>query len=192
MKALPMKILFVTSNKVKLREFREFFRPLGIEVEQIDFDIPEIRYESVADVAREKARYAAEKTGTPVVAEDTGLYINALKGFPGACAKFVFNTLGLEGVLKLLSGAKDRSAEFRAAIAMAEPGKEPKVFLGIARGSIADAPQGAGYGYDPVFIPEGRTKSFAQEYDVKQGISHRADALKKFAEFLNIKYPKKQ
>ena len=182
------KICFVTSNKVKLSEFQEFFKPLGIEVEQIDLDVPEIKYENVADVAIEKARYAAKETGKLVVVEDTGLYINALKGFPGACAKFVFFTIGLEGVLKLLSGAKDRSAEFRAAIATAEPGKEPKVFLGVARGRIAEAPQGAGYGYDPLFVPEGRTKSFAEEYDVKQGVSHRAEALKKFASYITTKH----
>lgn len=179
-----MKIYFATSNEIKLHEFREFFRKRGIDVERLDMDIPEMRCEDVADVAREKARYAAKISGKTAVAEDTGLYIAALKGFPGACAKFAFFTIGLAGILKLMSGTKDRSAEFRAAIGYAKPKGEPQVFVGIAKGHIAEAPQGKGYGYDPVFVPEGRTKSFAQEYDVKQGISHRAEALRKFAEFL--------
>lgn len=179
-----MKLYFATSNTVKLREFRQFLLPYGIEVEQIDIDIPEMRYEGVAEVAKEKARWASQKTGKTIVAEDTGLYISALKGFPGACAKFVFYTIGLDGIMRLLAGKKDRRAEFRTAIGLAEPKEDVKVFVGKVKGKIAESVRCEGYGYDPVFIPDGRTKTYAEDYDAKGAISHRAKALSKFVGFL--------
>lgn len=183
-----MKIYFATSNKAKVSEFRGFFRHRGIKVCQLDIDIPEIQHEGVADVAREKAKYAAEKTGKIVVVEDTGLYIAALKGFPGTAAKFVFFTIGLKGILKLMEGAKDRSAEFHSAIAVCGPGKELKVFVGREKGTISEEIRGnGGFGYDPVFIPLGHAKTHAEDYDKKSEISHRVKALEKLAGFLQKK-----
>lgn len=180
-----MKIWFATSNKHKLAEFRSFLEPRGIDVGQIEIEIPEMRLDDVADVAREKAKYAAEKTGKTVVVEDSGIYISALKGFPGACSAFAFKTIGLAGILKLLLGAKDRSVEEKSAIALCEHGKEPEIFTGAAKGTIAEEPRGTGgFGYDPIFIPFGRTKTYAEEYDVKRVTSHRAQALAKLADYL--------
>lgn len=181
-----MKIYFTTSNKHKLLEFREFLSPRGIEVEQIEIEIPEMRYDDVEDVAREKAKYAAAKTKKTVVAEDSGIYINALNGFPGACSAFSFKTIGISGVLKLMASAKGRSAYEKSAIALCAPGKEPIVFTGVANGTISEGPRGTeGFGYDPIFVPDGRKKTYAEEYEVKRTISHRAKSLAKLAEFLS-------
>lgn len=180
-----MKIYFATTNTHKVCEFRDFLSPHGIEVESIALEIPEVRYEDVADVVRDKAIWAAGKTGKAIVVEDSGLYINALKGFPGSCTKFSYMTIGIPGILALLANASDRSAYEKSAIAFCEPKKEPQIFSGVASGTISLEPRGTeGFAYDVIFIPVGRKKTYAEEYAVKRKISHRAQSLAKFADFL--------
>lgn len=179
-----MKLYFATSNKHKIEEFREFLEPRDIVIEPIDMEIPEIRHKDVSKVALEKAKYAAEKTGKAVLVEDSGLYIDALKGFPGAYSAFAFKTIGLRGILNLMRDEEHRSAKFVSAIAIAEPGKEPKVFLGEEKGTLSAGIRGsAGFGYDPIFIPEGRDKTHAEDIEMKHKVSHRVRALRKMVGF---------
>lgn len=120
-----------------------------------------------------------------VVVDDTGLYIEALGGFPGPYAEYVYRTIGLEGVLRLLSGIDNRRATFRCAAAICVGG-EVRVFVGEVNGEISHTPRGAGgFGYDPIFIPEGYFKTYAELGDeVKNKISHRAKAFRALADWL--------
>ncbi len=179
-----MKLYFATSNKHKIEEFREFLGSRKIEIEPIDMEIPEIRHTDVSKVALEKAKYAAEKTGKAVIVEDSGLYIDALKGFPGAYSAFAWKTVGLKGILNLMRDEENRSAKFVSAIAIAEPCKEPKVFVGEEKGTLSSGIRGKdGFGYDPIFISEGYSKTHAEDIETKRKVSHRVSALRKMVEF---------
>jgi XTP/dITP diphosphohydrolase len=119
--------------------------------------------------------------------EDAGLFVNALSDFPGVYSKFVFTSIGCEGVLRLLVPCEDRSAHFEAVVAYCEKGGEPQIFKGRVDGEIAGEPRGEnGFGYDPIFIPEGEKRTFAEmKTQEKNQFSHRARALEKLAEFLS-------
>jgi len=171
-----MKLYFATGNKHKLTEAREILK--GYEIERLDCDYPEIRSNSVEDVALDGVKYVVEKTGKACFVEDTGLFIDALKGFPGTYSKFVFERIGWQGILRLLQDETNRSAKFISAVAYLEPESEPRCFVGEAAGLIAHKASGdGGFGYDPIFIPTGRQKTFAEEPVTKHKLSHRCKAL---------------
>jgi len=120
-----------------------------------------------------------------VFVEDAGLFIDALNGFPGPYSSYVYRTIGVEGVLKLVEG-KSRGAAFVSVIALYHPGKGVRVFKGMCRGVIAQHPRGfSGFGFDPIFIPEGVGKTFAEmREDEKNKLSHRGEAARKLIEWL--------
>ena len=117
--------------------------------------------------------------------EDAGLYVEALKGFPGAYSSYVFRTIGGNGLLRLLSGEKRREAEFRSAVAYGEADGSIWLFEGRVRGAIAGTPRGTGgFGFDPIFVPESSPKTFAEmPIEEKNRISHRALAMTAFAKW---------
>ena len=133
----------------------------------------------MGEIARGKAAYAYEQLKTPLIADDTGVFIDALNGFPGPYAAYVLNTIGNSGVLKLMEGQKDRNARFITAIAFADT-NGVRVFTGTIDGRIAQAPRGEmGFGYDPIF--ETGDKTLAEiPLEEKSRISHRARALAAF------------
>ncbi|MEO2241314.1 MAG: XTP/dITP diphosphatase [Euryarchaeota archaeon] len=178
-----MRILVATGNRAKFREMRDVLREHGIEAERVDVDYPELQSDSPEEIAAYGARYCAESLGKPVIVEDSGLFVDALNGFPGPYSAYVYETIGNEGILRLLEGEEDRSARFISVIGYCEPGGEPVTFTGEVRGRIAEEPRGEeGFGYDPIFIPEGREKTFAElGVEEKCKMSHRARALEKFA-----------
>jgi XTP/dITP diphosphohydrolase len=168
----------VTSNAGKAAEVAAFFGE-SVEVDYVDLDIPEHRSNDVAEIAREKARYAFGQLNTPLIVDDTGFFIDALHGFPGPYAAYVLNSIGNTGILKLMDGIRDRTARFITAIAYADAGGV-QVFTGTLEGTIALSPRGNnGFGYDPVF--ETGEKSLAElTVEEKSMISHRARALTTF------------
>ncbi len=171
-----MKIRVATTNLHKLEEISHILSPFGIEVEKLEAEKTEVQHEDVAVIARKAAESLCRHYGDFTVVEDTGLYIDALSGFPGPYAEYVYRTIGIEGVLKLLSGVEDRRATFTCAAAICISGVV-KVFTGSSRGVIAERPRGTGgFGYDPIFIPEGYTSTFAELGVEKNKISHRARA----------------
>ena len=138
-----------------------------------------------------KARYIKEKFGTDCFADDTGLEVEVLDNAPGVySARYSGVAHDSEGnmnkLLKELDGKENRRARFRTVIALILDGKE-YLFEGIVNGSILTEKRGeAGFGYDPLFVPEGYTQSFAElGNDIKNGISHRARAVKKLTDFLS-------
>ena len=172
-----MRLAVVTSNANKAREVAAYFTGV-LEVEHVPLECPEFRHADVGEIARGKAAYAYEALARPLIVDDTGLFIDALRGFPGPYAAYVQDTIGNAGVLKLMEGVGDRSAHFETAVAFArEDGI--RIFRGVLPGTIV-APRGSGgFGYDPIFAYEGRTLAVMPLAE-KSRISHRARALEAF------------
>ena len=173
-----MEALFVTSNHNKAREAAEI---LGIELRSIALDLPELQDLDVAQVAAVKATAAREAIGapdSPILVEDSGLVVEAWNGLPGALTKWFLASVGNEGILNMLSGEKDRSARAVCAVAIAFADGYTRVFLGEVGGSIALEPRGSGgFGWDPIFVPEGYSETYAELGSRKHEDSHRARAL---------------
>jgi len=175
-----VSLLFATTNENKLREAREI---LGVEVEGVALDLPEPQTLDVAEVAAAKARAAREDLGkpdVPVLVEDSGIVFGAWNGLPGALTKWFLGAVGNEGLLGMLAGEEDRSARAVCAVAVVLPGREAlRVFTGEVAGIVAEAPRGAGgFGWDPIFVPEGGTETYAELGSRKHLDSHRARALR--------------
>ena len=181
-------VYFITGNKGKLEEAKKKFSTLNINVVQKDLGYPEIQAEMLEDVARFGVEHIQKRFNNPFILEDAGLFIDALDGFPGVYSSYVFYTVGFKGILKLLNGIEKtkRGAQFRSVFAYGEPGKKPKLFIGECRGNISFEEKGTnGFGYDPIFIPDGDTRTFAEmETEEKNSLSHRGKSLDKLIDFL--------
>jgi XTP/dITP diphosphohydrolase len=189
-----MDLVFASNNQHKVREIRSIlgdsFTLLSLNDINILEDIPE-NEPLIEGNALSKARYVYNATGRNVFADDTGLEIEALNGLPGVhSARFAGenkdSSANIEKVLQMLGDNMDRKARFRTVIALILNDKE-YLFEGVAEGKIIRERRGReGFGYDPVFIPDGKTLTFAEmELAEKNTISHRARAFEKLREFLN-------
>jgi XTP/dITP diphosphohydrolase len=173
-----VRAVFVTTNEHKRREAQAI---LGFEIEPVSLDIFEVQALDVAEVAIHKVRAAREALGAlpfPVIVEDSGLVIGAWNGLPGALTKWFVSSVGVGGILDMLSG-EDRSATAVCAVAVAGPDGEARVFVGKVGGEVAPVSRGAsGFGWDPIFIPEGSSLTYAQMGEEKNRDSHRARAFR--------------
>lgn len=187
------KIVFVTNNLHKLQEVQHIigsrFSLISLKDLGIDEQIPE-EQDTLEENASQKARYIYRKKNIPCFADDTGLEVEALNGLPGVrSARYAGegkkDTDNVKKLLEELSDKPNRNAQFRTIIALIIDGEE-RHFEGIIKGTITHEPRGSGgFGYDPVFIPQGYTKTFAElDAATKNSISHRALALKKMGAFL--------
>jgi non-canonical purine NTP pyrophosphatase (RdgB/HAM1 family) len=178
------EIYFATGNEGKLKEAREILTDMKIV--QCKIDLPELQG-SPEDVAKEKAKLAYEKLKKPVFVDDTGLDFHALNGMPGIYIKHFLHAIKQEGLFKLLDGFKDKTATAFASIGYCD-GKKTKVFIGECKGKIVEPKSkgyGFGFGWDPIFSPEGYNETFATMMpELKNKISHRRNALEKFHKFL--------
>jgi XTP/dITP diphosphohydrolase len=177
------QVTFVSTNKNKFLEAEAILAPFGISVEFVKATLAELQSDSLEEIAREKARNAFALVGRPAIVEDDGLFIDSLKGFPGQYSSFVFQTIGNGGILKLLDKSNDRSAHFRSIIAYHD-GSVVSIFEGLISGRIADTVSDGGWGYDPIFIPEGSALTFGQLKEEKSRFSHRRKGLEVFAQWL--------
>ena len=182
-------LVLASHNAGKLREIAELVAPLGVEVVSagaLGLPEPEEGEESFEANARIKALAAAAASGLPAIADDSGLEVAALGGAPGVrSARFAQEAGGYAAAMANIiaaSRADDRAA-FAAAVCLATPEGRTFTYLGWCRGRIAPAPRGDdGFGYDPVFVPLGETRSFAELGKAeKSAISHRYRALRQFA-----------
>ncbi|MFZ2500738.1 MAG: RdgB/HAM1 family non-canonical purine NTP pyrophosphatase [Minisyncoccia bacterium] len=164
-----------TKNENKLREVNEI---LGRNLEQISVDLFEPQGVDVEMVIREKAEDAFRKTGKFVLVEDTSLEFVAWNGLPGALIKWFFDTVGNEGTLRMLSGEVNRKAIAKTAVGFFD-GTQAHVFVGSVSGTVPEAIRGTGgFGWDPIFVPDGHDKSFAEmTSSEKNAISMRKLAL---------------
>ncbi|WP_414837367.1 non-canonical purine NTP pyrophosphatase [Candidatus Nanosalina sp. VS9-1] len=183
------KVFFATSNEGKLAEMEPKFEERGLELVQVDVDVPEIDAMDVENVAEQKARdslEASELEDELLIVEDTGFYVEAIGGFPGAEAAFFADTAGAEKLLDLMRGEENRKAYFKTAIAVIEDG-EVKVFTGKMEGRVPEEKTGESHPhlpYNSYFIPEGEEESLAQDQNLKDGEFHRNRAVKKFLDWL--------
>ncbi len=182
-----MKVVFVTSNEGKFREARSIGERYGVEVEWRKMEYLEPQGSDLVEIAKRSAEILAERLKEPFFIEDSGLFIPALKGFPGPYSSFVFKTIGNEGILKLMEDVEDRRAYFLAVVAFFD-GERVMTFEGRVDGSIAREMRGSeGFGFDPIFEYEGRT--FAEMGEEKNEVSHRRRALERLFEYLSKAYP---
>jgi XTP/dITP diphosphohydrolase len=183
-----MKIRFVTSNAGKVQEAKARLGPIGFEIVGTKKQLLEIQADTVEEVARNKAADLLKTLKPPFFIEDAGLHVDALKGFPSTYSSFVFRTIGYEGILKLLFGAKgpERRAHFLAVIAYVDPTGRIHLFSGRADGTIVEAARGThGFGFDPIFQPDGSSRTFAELKPTEKGeVSHRGRALDALAHHL--------
>ena len=194
-----IRILFATGNKHKVSEASEILQHLGYEVEQllIGGEVPEIiepQAEGIEEVAISKIKQARElligsgREDSIIMAEDSGIFIDSLGGFPGPYSSYVESTIGLPGVLRLMRPESMRGAEFRAAAAVCT-GQKIVTATGVCSGTISREISGEmGFGYDPIFIPndgDGRTCAEMSSSE-KSSISHRGRALKAVSELINL------
>lgn len=180
------KITYVTGNWYKIMSAKKILEPLGIEVENVKMETTEIQANTIEEVAKYSAKEASEKLKCTVLKNDTGLCIDALKGFPGPYTHYVDEKIGEDGILKLLDGVENRKASFIEAFAYCEYGKEPIVFKSITKGTIAQEKSGTyGWSWDYIFIPDGYDKTMANYPDDERCLVWNTDAYKELAEFLN-------
>jgi XTP/dITP diphosphohydrolase len=182
------KITYVTGNWAKIASARQALEPLGYEVDNIKMETPEIQADDVSEVAKYSAKWAANELNKAVLKNDSGLFIEGLNGFPGVYTHYVDDTLGVDGLLKLMEGINNRKAYFKESIAYCEPGKEPIVFEGITRGIIDTKKSGEyGWSWDFVFIPEGETQTLGCFNDDERWKYWSLDSYKKLVEYLENK-----
>lgn len=181
-------IYFVTSNNGKLKETKTRLSEVGVNVVQKNLGYPEIQADTLQDVASFGVKHIQKRIDSPFILEDAGLFIDHLNGFPGVYSAYVFYSIGCSGILKLLDGVDtdNRKACFRSVFAYGEPNKKPRFFVGECHGRISTQELGnQGFGYDPVFIPDGDARAFAQmDTKEKNSFSHRGKSLEKLVEFL--------
>lgn len=190
---MKKKLVVATNNAHKLEEIAAI---LGDELELLSLkdinchaEIPETA-DTLEGNARQKAMYIYENYGMDCFADDTGLEVDALNGAPGVfSARYAGDghdsEANMQKLLKELEGKENRKAQFRTAICLIMEGKE-YLFEGIVKGAIIEEKRGgAGFGYDPIFVPEGYDQTFAElGNDIKNTISHRARAVEKLCKFL--------
>ena len=204
MREIGPKIVIATHNPGKLREIAELLEPLGLEcVSAAELDLPEPEETGVsfADNADLKAREAADLSGLPALADDSGLVVDALHGRPGIySARWAEDEDGNRDWMRAMTRVWDEvegagpdaghDAHFACALAIAWPNDgQVETFEGRIDGTLVWPPRGdKGFGYDPMFVAAGREQTFGEmEPAAKHAISHRADAFRKLVEALNAK-----
>ena len=182
---------FITGNNHKFKEIKKLFQK-----EELDYDLKqktaatiEIQASSIKEVALFKLNSVKTNFNNSYFVEDAGFFIDVpLKGFPGVYSKFVLNTIGNKGILKLINDFQNTAAHFEAVIALYfQPLNEILVFEGTVEGKVSEKIRGmGGFGFDPIFIPkEIPTSTFAEiTTEEKNSVSHRGKAWKKMFEFL--------
>lgn len=192
------ELLIASHNQNKISEFKKMLAPYGVAIYSADdFNLPDIEETGTtfAENAALKADASAKLTGKPCLADDSGLCVTALNNAPGIySARYAPNhdfNLGIAKLLEELNATKspDRSAHFSCVLALKIPNREIQFFEGRVNGTITFKPRGNnGFGYDPIFMPDGYSKTFAEMTNLeKSQISHRGRALKLFLEnILNV------
>jgi len=190
MPKLILSIHFVTSNNNKVKEFRQILE-LEIKVNHIKLSYPELRSDNPQEIARNAAEMLANKLKKPVVVEDSGLFIKTLNDFPGTCSAYIHKRIGLEGIIKLMQGIKNRQCTYKSAVAYCEPNKKPISFLGEEKGNVAESIRGSyGFGHDPIFIPEGSNKTYGEIKNCEEVKKFRRRAVLKLRDYLLERFKK--
>jgi len=181
-------ITYVTGNWAKIESAKKALEPLGYEINNIKMDTIEIQADDVEEVAIFSAKWASEQLKCSVLKNDSGLFVEALNGFPGTYTHYVDDTLGEDGLLKLLDGVENRKAYFKEVLAYCEYGSEPITFIGITNGTISKEKSGEyGWSWDFIFIPEGEEKTLGCFPDEERWQFWSQGAYKELAKYLDKK-----
>lgn len=184
---MPTKILsinFITSNKNKVKEFKQILEP-EIKVNHIELTYPELRSDNPEEIAKMSAEMLANQLNKTIIVEDSGLFIKTLNEFPGTCSAYIHKRIGLGGMIKLMKGVKERECTYKSAVAYCEPNKKPISFLGEEKGKVSNVIRGSfGFGHDPIFIPEGSNKTYGEIENCEEVKKFRRRAVLKLREFL--------
>jgi XTP/dITP diphosphohydrolase len=185
---LKGKVVFLASNNIhKYQESKAILSEFGIALGMLRVKGHEVQSDSLKEIAQESVKDAFAACNLPVIVEDAGLFVDGLRGFPGPYAAYAYKTLGNAGVLKLMGDIANRGARFQSAIAYYDSSMEdPICFEGVAEGEITieecSGTGQSGFGFDPIFKPKRSRKTFAEmAIQEKNGFSHRAAAIRKFA-----------
>jgi XTP/dITP diphosphohydrolase len=191
------QLYFATKNKGKLASVNRIFSKYGIEAIQFPIKFPEPRTDDVKEIVKEKVLFAWQKIKKPCIALDAGFFIPSLNGFPKAFVNFALETIGIEGLLKLVEG-KSRDCEFRESLAFFDHSlREPLTYWGVVKGRLAEAERGEKRDYFwsdlfYVFIPEGKEKTLAEmepeEYFQWSQMLDKNSYLGEFAEWFLKKF----
>jgi XTP/dITP diphosphohydrolase len=178
-------LYFMTSNESKYREVKNLALEFGIDIKILKANKIEIQSQKIEEIVKTAAILAYQHFKVPLILEDTGLFIEALNGFPGPYSSYVYNTIGCEGIIKLMEGIKNRNAKFATYVCYIDS-SSLIVFSGEIEGTISNEIRGKdGFGFDPIFIPKGSYKSFGEmTLEEKNKISHRASAFRKLFSYL--------
>lgn len=191
------EISFATGNLGKLEEMKPPFEQKGFELKQVDVDVPEIDAMDVEEVAKQKVRDSYQEAKKQdliddkeiMIVEDTGFFVESLGGFPGAEAAFFSRTAGVDYLMPLMEGEKDRNAYFKTAIALYLPEEERvETFTGKMEGKVPKEKRGQSHPhlpYNSYFIPDhGDGKSLAENQNLKNEEMHRGKAVQSFLKWL--------
>jgi XTP/dITP diphosphohydrolase len=201
-----MKILFCTTNRGKLAEAERILKRYSITLVHRNVKGTEVRSDDCREVSACCASELYRRFRRPLIVEDSGIYVEALGGFPGAYSAWAMEKIGIGGILALMKGKNQRKAHFICAVSYAgngiglkADGKQGgaaserraaksavvRTFVGKCDGKIALKATGTlGFGYDPVFVPLGGKKTFAQDARMKENVSHRKKAFEALGKFL--------
>jgi len=182
-------IYYATGNENKVQEAQLYFNELGnCTVKQYKVARKELQDPDPFNVAKFSAEYILKNdphVKKPFFVEDAGLFIAALKGFPGVYSAYALQTIGNEGILKLLENNESRDASFRSTIALITKDDEMLTFQGITSGKIAKKKTGEAWGFNPIFIPdESNEQTYAELGEHKTKFSHRIRSLKKMISYI--------
>ena len=182
-------IFFATNNIHKFNEARKVLAEYRVSVGMLRVKGSEIQSGNLEEIAKTSVMDAFRKCNLPIMVEDAGLFIQALNGFPGPYAAYAYKTIGNKGLLKLMENVESREAEFQSVIAYhSAESRTPTCFKGEVMGEITKEERRgkseAVFGFDPIFKPASSDKTFAEmSIPEKNRYSHRAKALRKFAEW---------
>ena len=176
----------MTTNRGKYDEISRMIHMRGHLAEQLPTPYPEMQSESLEMVVIQGLYWLMKHYDRPVLVDDSGLFIDALRGFPGVYSAHAYKSFGCDGILRLMEKEEDKRARFECVLGFMDRGKDPVLFKGISVGSIYTEERGEkGFGFDPIFVPEGHSETFAEmAMDQKNEMSHRGRAFEKFFEFL--------
>lgn len=173
-----MILKVITSNPGKVEEFRREFADWGVEMEHARIPYEEIQTSELEEVVKAGMEELRSKGLKDFIIDDSGMFVDGLGGFPGVYSSYVQKTVGNKGVLKIMEGREDRGAVFKCCIGCDIRG-ETVIVTGECRGVILSEEKGdGGFGYDPIFSPDGKLSFAEMPLDDKNAISHRGNAFR--------------
>lgn len=179
-----MKLKVITSNPGKVAEYEKSLSQFGLEMEHLRLPYDEVQTADLEEVVSKGMDEVISKGVRNFIVDDSGLFVDSLKGFPGVWSAYAQKTIGNQGILRLMEGVEDRGAEFRCCIGCDIEGQRI-IVTGICRGTITFKESGdGGFGFDPIFTHDGERTFSEIPMDEKNEVSHRGNAVKLLIEEL--------